>query len=89
MRVIMAHCGVEGAEGEWRRMRGRKRQAQEQADDFWRRYELTPEQKAEARKHLEAQTEEAARNRIWERFLELEGKVHFDIDVDELREDRD
>lgn len=59
------------------------------ADAFWQSVQLTPEQKAEARKGLEAQSEEAARNRVWEQFLELEGKVHLEIDVDEAREDRD
>ena len=73
-------------------MARKKLKPQEAPDDDWAFYksiQLTPEQKAAARKELEAQSEEAARNRIWERFLELEGKVHFDIDVDELREDRD
>ncbi|HYR28086.1 MAG TPA: hypothetical protein VEU30_06440 [Thermoanaerobaculia bacterium] len=71
-------------------MAKRKPKAEERFDDDWAYYksiQLTPEQKAAARKELEAQSEQAARNRIWERFLELEGKVHFDIDVDELRED--
>lgn len=51
--------------------------------------ELTPEQRAAARKRLEEQTGEAARNRVYEQFLALEGKVKFDVDLDELREDRD
>lgn len=56
----------------------------------WLELQLTPEQKAEARARTEAQSEEAARNRVWEQFLELEGKVHLDMDdVREAREDRD
>jgi hypothetical protein len=52
----------------------------------YQRLQLTPEQKAAARKYLEAQGEEAARNGIWELFLELEGKVH--LDMDDLRRAR-
>jgi hypothetical protein len=70
-------------------MARKKATAEETAEDLSAYYQLTPEQKAAARARLEAQSEEAARNRIWERFLELEGKVTFDIDVNELREDRD
>lgn len=67
----------------------KKTKAEEEWDEFVRSIQLTPEQKAAARKRLEAQSEEAARNRIWERFLALEGKVKFDIDINALREDDD
>lgn len=73
-------------------MARKKATVEEAPEDVWAYYksiQLTPEQKAAARARMEAQSEEAARNRIWERFLELEGKVTFDIDVNELREDRD
>ena len=57
--------------------------------EYYRSIQLTPEQKAAARKALEAQSEDAARNCVWEKFLELEGNVHVEYDLDELREDRD
>ena len=55
----------------------------------YRSIQLTPEQKALAKKRLEAQSEEAAQNRVWEKFLALEGKVKLTYDLDALREDRD
>jgi hypothetical protein len=61
-------------------------------DELWeeyRRIQLTPDQKSAARKELEEQSKEAARNGVWERFLELEGTVHLEYDLEELREDRD
>lgn len=67
----------------------KKIKAEEEWEEFVRSIQLTPEQKAAMRKRLEAQSEEAARNRVWEQFLALEGKVKFDIDINELREDDD
>ena len=67
----------------------KKTKAEEEWEEFVRSIQLTPEQKAAMRKRLEAQSEEAARNRVWEQFLALEGKVKFDIDINELREDDD
>jgi hypothetical protein len=52
----------------------------------YQRLQLTPEQKAAARKQLEEQSDEAAGSRLWELFLELEGKVH--LDMDDLRRAR-
>lgn len=69
-----------------------KKKEKSGAEELWEEYQriqLTPEQKAEARCRLEAQSNDAARNGVWEQFLALEGKVHLDLDIDELREDRD
>ena len=69
-----------------------KRKTKAEPDDPWAYYwsiQVTPEQKAETRKRLEAKCEEAARNGVYEQFLALVGKVKFDLDIDELREDRD
>jgi outer membrane protein OmpA-like peptidoglycan-associated protein len=73
-------------------MAKRKAKPAEEREDLWAYYQSiqrTPEQKAETRKRLEAKCEEAARNGVYERVLALVGKVKFDLDVDELREDRD
>ena len=70
-------------------MAKRKAQDDSEVSDLYRSIQLTPEQKAAARKRLEEQCEEAARNGVYEQFLALEGKVKFDLDIDELREDRD
>ena len=73
-------------------MARKKTKPVEDAEDGWAYYrsiQLTPEQKAAARRRLEEQCEEAARNGVYEQFLALEGKVKFDLDIDELREDRD
>lgn len=69
----------------------RKKAKTEAAEDPWAYYrsiQLTPEQKAEARAEMEKAAEEAARNGVYEQFLELVGKVKFDVDLDQLREDR-
>jgi hypothetical protein len=63
--------------------------AKNDMSELYRSYQLTPEQKAAARKRLEAQSEEAARNRVWEKFRALQGKVKLTYDVEALREDRD
>jgi hypothetical protein len=73
-------------------MAKRKAKPVDDPEDPWAYYrsiQLTPEQKAAARKRLDEQCEEAARNGVYEQFLALEGKVKFDLDIDELREDRD
>lgn len=86
----MAHAGVEGPrENEWAMRKVKKQKAEQEWDEFVRSIRLTPAQKAQARERLEAQSEEAARNRVWEQFLALEGKVKFDIDINKLREDDD
>jgi hypothetical protein len=73
--------------------RAKRKPAEEPADDLWAFYQsiqLTPEQKAAARKRLEEQTEDVARSGVAELFLELEGKVHLDLDFyRKLREDDD
>jgi hypothetical protein len=66
--------------------------AKKRSEPGWDEYpavKLTSEQKAAARKELEDQSAEAARNGVWEQFLALEGKVRLELDVDELRRDRD
>lgn len=73
-------------------MAKRKAKPADEHEELWTYYQsiqLTPEQKAAARMRLEEQCEEAARNGVYEQFLALEGKVKFDLDIDELREDRD
>ena len=55
----------------------------------WKAIQLTPEQKAEARAQAEELARKAAETGVYERLLELQGKVKWDLDLDELREDRD
>jgi hypothetical protein len=55
----------------------------------WSAYELTPEQKAQARAEAEERARKAAESGVYERLMELRGKVKWDLDLDELREDRD
>jgi hypothetical protein len=60
--------------------------------DHWARYfaiQLTPEQVAEARADLQKDIDRARAAGVYEELLKWEGKVHWDIDIDELREDRD
>lgn len=47
-------------------------------EDFWARFELTPEQKAEAREEMKKAAEEAARNGVYEKLLAMAGKVDID-----------
>lgn len=60
----------------------------EEHDPFarWRAIQLTPEQKAAAREQLAKLGEEARRTGVYERIIELRGKVH--LDMDDLREAR-
>jgi hypothetical protein len=55
----------------------------------WKAIQLTPEQKAAARAELQKRIDAAAAAGVYERLMELQGKVHWDLDLDELREDRD
>lgn len=67
-------------------------QQAETKEDRWARYErmkLTPEQVAEARADLQKDIDRARAAGVYEELLKWEGKVHWDIDIDELREDRD
>jgi hypothetical protein len=64
----------------------------ETKEDRWARYErmkLTPEQVAEARADLQKDIDRARAAGVYEELIKWEGKVHWDIDIDELREDRD
>jgi len=55
----------------------------------WRAIQLTPEQKAEARAELRKLLDEVAATGAYEKLLALRGKVHLDLDLEELRKDRD
>jgi hypothetical protein len=61
-------------------------------DDHWAHYrsiQLTPEQVAAARARLQKEIDKARAAGVYEELLKWEGKVHWDIDIDALREDRD
>jgi len=55
----------------------------------WEAIQLTPEQRAEARARAEEKAREAAAAGAYERFAELRGKVRWDLDLKELRKDRE
>ena len=55
----------------------------------WKRIQLTPEQKAELRAELQKRIDAAAAAGVYERLMELQGKVQWDLDLEELRRDRD
>jgi hypothetical protein len=55
----------------------------------WRAIQLTPEQKAALRAEAEEQARKAAAAGAYERFAELRGKVKWDLDLEELRKDRE
>ena len=55
----------------------------------WRAIQLTPEQKAALRAEAEEQARKAAAAGTYERFAELRGKVKWDLDLEELRKDRE
>ena len=55
----------------------------------WKRIQLTPEQKAELRAELQKRIDAAAAAGVYERLWELRGKVKWDLDLEELRRDRD
>jgi len=65
---------------------------QDPESEIWKRYlalQLTPAQKAELRTLAEAEMARARQEGVYERLLELGGKVHLEYDIEELREDRD
>lgn len=67
-----------------------KKKAKE--EDHWAEYfrmQLTPEQKAEARKRLEEAGEKARRDGVYDRLLALRGKINMNFDLEELRKDRE
>jgi hypothetical protein len=55
----------------------------------WKRIQLTPEQKAELRAQAAEAGRKAAATGVYENLMELRGKIKWDLDLDELREDRD
>jgi hypothetical protein len=61
-------------------------------EERWERYRqmaLTPEQVAAARARVQTKIDRAPAEGVYEGLLKWEGKVHWDIDIDALREDRD
>lgn len=67
----------------------RKKAAAAVRDDLSARYQLTPEQKIQAREEMRRTAEEAARNGVYEKVRALRGTVHLEYDVEELRRDHD
>jgi hypothetical protein len=62
------------------------------SEERWERYRqmaLTPEQVAEGRARVQKEIDRARAAGVYEELLKWEGKVHWDIDIDELREDRE
>jgi len=65
---------------------------QAEPEEPWARYErmkLTPEQVAEGRAKVQKEIDRARAAGVYEGLLKWEGKVHWDIDIDALREDRE
>lgn len=61
-------------------------------EDPWTRYDrmkLPPERVAELRAELQRRIDKARADGVYEGLMKWEGKVHWDIDIDALREDRD
>lgn len=67
----------------------KKEQVEEDPFAEWRKIQLTPEQKAQLRAELQKRVDAAAATGVYERLMELRGKVHLDLDLEELRKDRD
>jgi hypothetical protein len=67
----------------------RKKTAAEEGWDHYQSIQLTPEQKTAARAKVQEQIDRARADGVYERLMKLRGKVHLDLDLDELREDRD
>jgi hypothetical protein len=62
------------------------------SEERWERYRreaLTPEQVAEGRAELQKDIDRARKDGVYEGLMKWKGKVHWDIDIDALREDRD
>ena len=55
----------------------------------WKRIQLTPAQKAELRAELQKRIDAAAAAGVYEQLWELRGKVKWNLDLEELRRDRD
>ena len=61
-------------------------------EDHWAHYrsiQLTPEQIATGRARLQKEIDKARAAGVYKELMKWKGKVHWDIDLDELREDRD
>jgi hypothetical protein len=79
---------------EWQAKRIANAESEEPAQqgDHWARYErmkLPPERVAELRAELQRRIDKARADGVYEGLMKWEGKVHWDIDIDALREDRD
>lgn len=64
----------------------------DEEDDHWAHYrsiQLTPEQVAENRARLQDAIDKARAAGVYEGLMKWKGKVHWDIDIDELRQDRE
>jgi hypothetical protein len=61
-------------------------------EDPWARYErtkLSPKRVEELRAELKRRIDKARAEGVYEGLMKWKGKVHWDIDIDALREDRD
>ncbi|HEX7681249.1 MAG TPA: hypothetical protein VF713_24140 [Thermoanaerobaculia bacterium] len=78
---------------EWRARRVANAESEEpEREDPWARYErmkLTPEKVAQGRAELQRRIDKARAAGVYEELMKWKGKVHWDIDIDALREDRD
>jgi hypothetical protein len=66
--------------------------AEEDKEDHWAHYRsiaLTPEQVAAGRARLQKEIDKARAAGVYEGLMKWKGKVHWDIDIDELRKDRE
>jgi len=67
-------------------------QVSDEKGDHWAHYrsiQLTPEQKAAGRARMQKEIDKARAAGVYEGLLKWQGKVHWDIDIDELRKDRE
>jgi hypothetical protein len=61
-------------------------------DERWERYlrmALTPEEVAEGRAELQKEIDRARVAGVYEELKKWKGRIHWDVSLDELREDRD
>jgi len=61
-------------------------------EDPWARYDrmkLPPERVAELRAELQRRIDKARAEGVYEGLMKWEGKVHWEIDIDASRKDRD
>jgi len=70
---------------------GKPSKKQEEDDPFaeWRAIQLTPEQKAKARADAQKLIDKAAAEGVYEKLVALRGQINLDLDLEELRKDRD